>query len=249
MISGSDQIFNTTITNNSKAYYLFFDNCGKKISYASSFGRDEISLKEIEYIKSELPKFNALSVREKNAGELIKLHTGISPLQVLDPVFLLNRYEWGMIEKDVSGLPKKYIFVYAMEFSENLERTIRIVRQQFGFPVIVKVGGASANRLPYKKINCDPAQFLYLLNKASIVITNSFHGMAFAFIYGKKFYAVAHSKRNARLDNLMTLAGFREKIISSNDNISESEIDGLRAYKKIIPYIESSKKYLEINLK
>lgn len=90
LISGSDQILNTTLTGNSRAYYLdFFE--GKKISYASSFGRTNITQNEIDLIKSELPHYSAVSVREKSAGEIIKRISGIDSELVMDPVFLLKK--------------------------------------------------------------------------------------------------------------------------------------------------------------
>lgn len=52
IISGSDQILNTTLTGNSRAYYLSFAQDTPKISYASSFGRSGISATEDEYIKN-----------------------------------------------------------------------------------------------------------------------------------------------------------------------------------------------------
>ena len=72
LISGSDQILNSTLSGTSKSYYLHFDDKAKKISYASSFGRKDITDKEKSLIKSELSKFDALSVRETSAADIIR---------------------------------------------------------------------------------------------------------------------------------------------------------------------------------
>ena len=90
LISGSDQILNTSLTGNSEAYYLRFMTDCKKISYASSFGREDISEYEIKLIKEELAKFDALSVREKSAINIIKKSSGRVAELVLDPVYILT---------------------------------------------------------------------------------------------------------------------------------------------------------------
>ena len=65
-----EQCNTSILTGNSRAYYLgFFER--KKISYVSSFGRTNITQSEIDLIKSELPHYSAVSVREKSAGEMV----------------------------------------------------------------------------------------------------------------------------------------------------------------------------------
>jgi len=63
LISGSDQILNSTLSGNSTSYYLSFDDKAKKISYASSFGRKDISQTEQLLIQTHLPEFDKISVR------------------------------------------------------------------------------------------------------------------------------------------------------------------------------------------
>lgn len=60
------------LTGNSRAYYLGFFK-GNKISYASSFGRTNITQSEIDLIKSELPHIVRYQL-EKN--QLVKLSRG-----------------------------------------------------------------------------------------------------------------------------------------------------------------------------
>ena len=66
-IVGSDQIWNTNISNNSKAFYLhFIKNKNKiKIAYAASFGKSRFSKNEIKNIQEYLIDFNFLSIREQ----------------------------------------------------------------------------------------------------------------------------------------------------------------------------------------
>lgn len=91
LISGSDQILNTTLTGKSVAYYLDFNTDAKKISYASSFGREEISDNETEYIKHKLINFSYLSMREQSGISIVDKLINKKANLVTDPVFLLEK--------------------------------------------------------------------------------------------------------------------------------------------------------------
>ena len=250
LISGSDQILNTTLTGNSRAYYLdFFE--GKKISYASSFGRTNITQNEIDMIKSELPQYSAVSVREKSAGEIIKRICGIDSELVMDPVFLLNKEEWENRCNMDMILPERFIFVYSMENSDNLERVVRLIKEEKNIPVIVVRGGGKAGRIVGKEdATCGPAEFLKYIKNAEYVVTNSFHGTAFSLIFEKKFLCIAHSTRNTRLINILQLINEEEKMIYSNLSVYDDKIIEGSKYKNILErYINSSKAYLLNNLR
>ena len=248
VISGSDQIFNTTITGNSKAYYLEFVNKGYKISYASSFGRTEITNTEKAYIKEYLKDFFALSVREHSAGDIINSEIGIRPNDVLDPVFLLSKEEWETLENDRIDAKSEYIFVYSMENSLILEGVIESLKKETGLRAVIVCGSGkvkkSLGKIDYE---CGPRDFLKYIRNAKYVITNSFHGIAFSIIYKKQFIAISHSTRNVRIENILETAGFIDKLVSWYTDYSiviDYLIEGIKAYKSVEPYIIASQKYL-----
>ena len=202
-------------------------------------------------IKSELPHYSAVSVREKSAGEIIKRISGIDSELVMDPVFLLKKEEWeSRCNMDII-LPERFIFVYSMENSENLERVVHLIKEEKNIPVIVVRGGGKAGRIAGKEdATCGPAEFLRYIKNAEYVVTNSFHGSAFSLIFEKKFLCIAHSKRNTRLINILQLINEEEKMISSNLSVYDDKIIEGNKYKNILErYINSSKDYLLNNLR
>lgn len=247
IISGSDQILNTTLTGNSKTYYLDFFN-GKKISYASSFGRDDISKEEISLIRSELPKFSALSVREQSAADIIKREIGREPQLVMDPVFLLSKDEWCKRCNEELKLPEKYIFVYSMEVSSVLENAVSSIKKETELPVIVVRGGGKPGLIEGNEDStCGPEEFLRYIRDAELVITNSFHGTAFSLIFEKKFICVAHSTRNARLENIMSIIGKEDSLLKCNSSVPVI-VNGKEVSSTTNPYINASKEYLKNTL-
>ncbi len=204
LISGSDQILNTTLTGNSKAYYLSFTQSIPKISYASSFGRKDISETEDDYIKKYLSSFQAVSVREESGKEIIDRRLDCSAELVVDPVFLLPREKWDSLATQVSE--ERYIFVYAMESTPWLIKTIERVREYYRIPVKIVLGGDF--QLPIQgEVDkcCGPREFLSYIKNAECVVTNSFHGTAFSVIFEKRFVCVAHSSKNTRLENILRI--------------------------------------------
>ena len=247
LISGSDQILNLTLSKNSISYYLAFGNNVKKVSYASSFGRNDISKEEEQAICKYLTKFDAISVREKSAIDLLRKYIDKDIKNVMDPVFLMDKEEWFKVA-DEKNLPKqKYIFVYAMENTEVLRKTVDDISQKYKLPVIKVNGGCIMEGISGKEDKkCGPEQFLAYIKNAEFVITNSFHGMAFSHIFEKNFYAIAHTRRNSRIEDLMNLSGNKSNIISSMDDVDVAKvIDGKTAFLSLREFIIYSKKYLK----
>ena len=213
LISGSDQVLNTTLTGETKSYYLSFDNKAKKISYGSSFGRATLS------------------------------EIGITSTLVLDPVFLLSKEKWN--EKSAKCvLPNKYILVYAMETTKLLESTVKVMSERLGLPVYIIYGCTKRYISCWTVVeDCGPSEFVSYIKGASVIITNSFHGTAFSIIFEKKFVCVAHSTRNARLDNIMEIIGQQNNLVKDETSFPEI-IDGKEASVTITPYIKASKDYL-----
>lgn len=245
-ISGSDQILNTTLTGKSRAYYLSFVENGKKVSYASSFGRESISEDEKELIGRELASFDCISARESTGVNIIKEFCGRDAELVLDPVFLLDKLAWGSIANKNLKKPEKYIFVYSMENSESLEQAVEALKKESDLPVLVVRGGGNPGRISGKEISsCGPLEFLGYIKDAEYVVTNSFHGSAFSIIMGKNFYCVAHSSRNTRLENLLELIGTKNKqIVNCGCSLTDSLIIGNEVNQILKSSINKSKAYI-----
>lgn len=247
LISGSDQILNVTLSDISKSYYLYFDNETKKISYASSFGRTELSDSEYALIDVELRKFKYLSAREDSAKKIMEERIGTNVELVLDPVFLIAANEWEQIGVKIK-VPDNYIFVYAMEVTPGLVDIVNEARKKYSLPILVIYGCSDSRVIDGDTISdCGPQEFISYIKQAKFVITNSFHCTAFSIIFKKKFICVSHSSRNARLENIMTLINENEKLVGCsqmNNSIIDYMVDGTNALDQLTSHIEKSKRYL-----
>lgn len=244
LISGSDQILNTTLSATSESFYLkpWKDAC--KISYASSFGRSALSEDEYRLIRQELPGFRYLSAREESGAKLLEKELGREVPVVCDPVFLLSKAQWEQMAQK-PAVDEEYAFVYAMEYSQAMEAAIRKTMEHM--PVYLLCGSESAKKLPGRKIaDCGPEEFLGWLLRASKVVTNSFHGTSFSLIFGKPLVCVAHTSRNARLENILYKCGCLDAlVISPGDDMNAKTVDTVAGFAALAGMLERSKQYLQ----
>jgi len=204
-IAGSDQIWNTTFRNGTDpGYYLDFgDDSVRRISYAASFATPDIIPSAREFVQFHLARLDAISVREHSALAILQ-SLGFTGTEVVDPVFLLSRSEWEELADD-TGRGEKYVLVYDFMNSPSLRREAeRIARERH-----LKIYSIGNKRLHYCHRNfiyAGPQTFLGLIKNASYVVSNSFHGTAFAMIFSVPYSIVPREDGlNTRLHELAAL--------------------------------------------
>ena len=248
-IVGSDQVWNTDITNKTKAFFLDFVKNKPKIAYAASYGKDNLNEIEKKWTEECLKDFKAISVREKQSAIYLNKKMNIKANVVCDPVFLLTKEQW-LNKINLKNKNKSYILVYYMESNSILESIISNIRKIYNCPIIAIKGGIQKLNGIRHIDGLGPKDFLEAIYNAELVVTNSFHALAFSIIFNKKVIAFEHSKWNLRILNLLELTHNKEKIIMLKDKIdkkliNEKTINGESAYSELLPLIEKSKKFLD----
>lgn len=215
-ICGSDQIWNLDLFEDMTPYFLKFktNNKGIKMSYAASIGKDVLNPSDKIKYSSLLKDIDHISVREESAVSLIEEISDKKPVQVIDPVFLCDKEHWLSLLQQDRIIKYPYILLYQMEKSDTLlENSIRLANEK-KLPIIHIYGGFRKRDGIHKVINnVGPLEFLNLLNHASYVCTNSFHGTAFSLIFNKSFFVIPHSTRNTRIDSLLSKVGLEDHIL------------------------------------
>ena len=93
--TGSDQIWGKIGNSNfDLAYFLDFVKNKKCISYAASFGKENIDDELKKQLPNLLKKYSYILVREDSAKKIIESEGIKNVEQVLDPTFLLTKEEW-----------------------------------------------------------------------------------------------------------------------------------------------------------
>ncbi|MBP3627788.1 MAG: polysaccharide pyruvyl transferase family protein [Clostridia bacterium] len=217
LVAGSDQIWNYNLTDDDFYYFLDFKkNNNKKVSYAGSFGIAEVDEKYHQKLKRLFLDFDHISVREKQAANIINNIAGIDVPVVVDPTLLLNKSQWEEMAKGTSS-DSKYIFVYTVFNDEKLWDFAEKLSKDTGLPI---------KTISYSKLHrhnaiydytAGPSEWLGYIKDADYVVTNSFHGVAFSINFKKNFFfnIPANAKSvGSRLLDITNRYGFESRNLS-----------------------------------
>jgi hypothetical protein len=215
-ISGSDQIWNYRFTHGDSFFMLSFVPDDKpRISIASSFAQKSIPDSFRSKYHQELSKYRSLSVREQNGVSIIKNEIAIDkPVEViLDPTLLLDRNEWLSIVGNKSSKVKEpyillYLWKYAFEPRPYIYDVVKYFQKKMGGQKMLVLEGYEKNDMTkdMNLVNCSTStieEFMWLFANASLVVTSSFHGTAFALNFGVPLVSVV--PQNSSDDRMTTL--------------------------------------------
>lgn len=248
-MTGSDQVWGPTLNGHyDEAYFLSFVKNKPKVAYAASFGRTDFTQRMLEEYRQMLSRYDAIAVRENSAVNLLEQMNVECASQVLDPTLLLTGDEWAKyIEHDVKG---RYVLVYQLHNNPALsDYAVRFARY-VGLP-LYRVSPTFHQFRRGGKFVYLPAlgDFLSYIRNSTYMITDSFHGTAFALNFNRQFIEILpNNKTDSRNQSILQLTGLQDRIVSDyNDfSISKRRID----YAGVNSIIESErKKSMEILLK
>ena len=243
VVCGSDQVWNPDITGRDLSYFLDF--CGletDRISYAPSFGVESLPQTFGEAAKKELLRFSHISVREEAGQNIIRELTGREAQLVIDPTLLLDSQEWTTYEKAHPSAKGEYILFYTVRTAnDTLWRYCRNLAKKCNLKIL-RIGG---NIITKKTKNengveyiCDasPEEWLYLVHNAKYVVTNSFHGTAFAINYRKDFFVEFSSLTNSRLSQIVNMLGLEAQIVKGEEAVLPLKTDYSHT-EKVLPQL------------
>lgn len=232
VICGSDQIWNPILFD--KHFFLDFvdGSLKKKIAFATSFGVSVIETKR-EQIKNYLVDFSYISVREKQGACILDDLLGPSCYPVLlDPTMLVDKNLWARIQKP-HHIPNKYIFCYFLgtkiphEYIKNFSKKHKCL-------VLNITSVTTRNCIEgIQERHLSPEQFLYTLNHAECILTDSFHASVFSVLFHKPFYIFNkfdNSSSKSQNSRIVTLV---EKL-----NLGQCYINDMKDIKYDMPFID-----------
>ena len=252
VLCGSDQIWNPNITN---GFDEMFFGARSKIeskvaaSYAASVGSISEIMDSKEQFLAYLSHLDYIGVREASLKKLIDENIEKKCNINMDPTFLLQKDDyisWLGI-KDYNDVP--FILVYELRKDDDLMKIANAIAKETGYVIKRICGFYELKREAKDSIyNAGPIEFIRLVNGASYVVTNSFHGLAFSLIFSKQFVIGLPKSRSDRILDLLELFGLLDRAISGIDELEldlvNKSIEYTEIKKKIQKLSERSKEYL-----
>lgn len=214
-IVGSDQVWNPLYDFVGTTDLLAFAKPEQRISYAASFGVNNIPEEKRKKYAENLTQFKAISVREESGVKIVKELTGRDVQTVLDPTMLLTSEQWSKLEKNSKfSLKKRYVLVYSLgEKSTKFENSIKHYAKEME---ILDIRKKQKNG---REIPIGPAEFLNLIHNAELVLTDSFHASVFSILYHKRFMTFKRPgiDMSSRMVSLAIIIGAKDKLDTDNN--------------------------------
>lgn len=218
-ISGSDQIWGKIGDDDfDKAYFLdFLDESDRCISYATSFGKNNISPELKKKLPKLLKKYEHISVREERAKELLK-ESSISSIVTLDPTLLLSKDEWTEFAED--SYYKNYIVVYQLHNDNKIMDIAKAVSEKVNKKILVISANPQKTIGDFKYLYLpNPRVFLSCIKNASYIVTDSFHATVFSILFNKQFIVSPPNETSSRITNLLEKYNLSSRIFKNIEDI------------------------------
>ena len=238
---GSDQIWNLDFCSNTYISFAKFANKTKNVAIAPSIGKTTLSSEYERLIGESLQNINYLSCREQQGSDIVTRLTGRECITLIDPTLMLSSEEWDNVSKKpiFHNENDKYILLYFLgELTKEYKDIIDNISKRYNLKVIDIYDKNS------KYYSCGPSEFIYMIKHCSIMLTDSFHGSVFSYIYNKPFRIfnrVGGSSMNSRLENLINVLHLSNNISINVDNFDLDHVLDEPNYDKDVLKCEQKK--------
>lgn len=219
-LTGSDQVWGPVEDGTYDSSYClsFTDENDKRIAYAASFGHTEMTDELLRYYSRWLSRYDHIAVREDSAVSMLE-DMNIKAQQVLDPTLLLEAKDWD--EFTAKQPKKKYILVYQLHNDKKLGEYAEKVSKAKGLPLVRISATFHQISRPGKFVYApDIGKFLSYIKNAECMITDSFHGTAFAINFNTPFVEVLpNNNTGSRNMSILKLTGLSNRILINDNDV------------------------------
>ena len=209
LLVGSDQVWRPKYNPHLEDMFLRFaqNQLVGRIAYAASFGVDrwEFSGKQTRSCSALAKRFDKVTVREASGVKLCHDQLGVEAEEVLDPTLLLTADDYYPLYQEVVPEAKPYLAAYLLGHDPERKAFCEAMARARGLEI--RYFGADADA----KLSIE--EWLAHLNRASLVITDSFHGTVFSILGHREFITLGHRGRGlSRLKSLLGLTALEGRL-------------------------------------
>ncbi len=220
-VTGSDQVWGKVVCGEyDTSYFLdFVKDDNKKIAFASSMGHATKNEQEEKLFVDSIRRYRHVAVREDSVVEYFR-SLGIDAKQVLDPTLMIKGEEWRRLGS--KKFDKKYVLIYQIHNDKRIGKYAKEFAYRRGLPLIrVSQNFHQILREGKFKYLPDLVEFLSLIDNAECLITDSFHGTAFAINLNTEFVEILpNTNTSSRNMSILRLLGLTNRIVNDMSDFS-----------------------------
>lgn len=200
-VVGSDQVWNPHCSN-LKQCFLSFAPAKKRIAYAASISYPTIPGEMRSLYEKSLAEMEHISMREQQGADIVKELSGRAVPVVVDPTLLLTPDDWRNVSREPAWFHgEDYILTYFLGKSPEV---VNYLEQDTGIKVINLL-----DEKVYEHYVTGPDEFIWAIEHAKLVYTDSFHGTVFSILFRTPFVVCnrigskVEEKMGSRVDTLL----------------------------------------------
>ena len=239
-VAGSDQVWNPYFADLEKLFIKFAPP-EKRIAYAASISCPEILPEDLKSFIDGINGMKAISVREQAGAELIEQLTGRKVEVVADPTMLVAAEKWREIARKPSWLKGDEQILTTYFLGKRPDEIIDRLADEHGLKVVNIL-----DERVFEHYAVAPEEWLWLIDNARLMYTDSFHGTVFSILFRTPFVVAERigegcvNKMTSRIDTLLgkfALEGRRGTkdngyMIDNPMEIQYGDVDGILAAEK-----------------
>lgn len=251
-MTGSDQVWGPIGSDAfDPAYFLSFAQASDwKVAYAASFGKTEFTAEQLSCFAEYLKQYQAIGVREKSALELLNGMGLTNVQQVLDPTLLLPVEVWDQWTDDVSC--ENYILIYQLHSNARMMDYAYALSRKTGLPLVSMSSTAQHLARKGSKHVFLPTlgHWLGYIRNAAFMITDSFHGTAFAINFNTQFVNILPQGTATRNQSILELTGLTDRVVTDYNDFRffEEKINFAQVNQRIAEKQKESFDFLQVAL-
>lgn len=227
IVYGSDQIWAPNLLN---TIYLgeHVDSTVRKISYAASIGLNNIPDNLLPTYKYLLGSFYKIGIREQEGKDLIKAKCDMDSTVVLDPTLMLDVQIYSNMQRKVNGIKQPYLFCYFLNTEHHYKDRVQKYAYKHNLQIIGVSDQTTDNEWMTRLTGLGADQFLWLINHAETIMTDSYHGSIFSLLFHKNLWIFQRFDeenpicQNSRIRQLNTYFNLSSRIIYGESTVEES---------------------------
>ena len=202
-VTGSDQVWNPYCADLEKLFIKFAPG-GKRISYAASISCPEIPQDKLQMFIDGVNGMKEISVREQAGADLIQQLTGRRVQVVADPTMLVTAEDWRSIARKPSWLKGDEQLLVTYFLGKRPDSVIEGIARENGLQIVNML-----DERVFEHYAIAPEEWLWLIDHARFMYTDSFHGTVFSILFRTPFVVTERvdagcaSKMTSRIDTLL----------------------------------------------
>lgn len=228
-ILGADNLINLAVSELdwvSRNLFNFVSNDKKRLMISGSIGEWDGTTQnkqEHNYIKYLLDKFNSVSTREEHGKDVFENVFGVNADWVNDPVFYLQKDDFVELTRNIKEDYSNKIMQYVLYPTSETKKIVEYTKKNMGLDTIKFDGNDNVKYFSNSK-NKSVENWLKAILESKLVITDSFHCVAFCLIFNKDFVCIKNTHATVRFLSLFKRLGIQILLIETVKDLQSADL-------------------------